>query len=40
MNDTVKPRKITTPVPAVVSEIKAEKDEDQKKYKPINMMVI
>lgn len=30
MNDTVKPRKITTPVPAVVSEIKAEKDEDQK----------
>ena len=30
MNDTVKPRKIATPVPAVVSEIKAEKDEDQK----------
>lgn len=30
MNDTVKPRKITTPVPAVVSELKAEKDEDQK----------
>lgn len=30
MNDTVKPRKIATPVPAVVSELKAEKDEDQK----------
>lgn len=30
MNDTVKPRKIATPVPAVVSEIKAEKDEVKK----------
>lgn len=30
MNDTVKPRKITIPMPAVVSEIKAEKDEDKK----------
>lgn len=30
MNDTVKPKKMVAPVPAVVSEIKAEKDEDQK----------
>lgn len=30
MNDTVKPKKITTPAPAIVSEIKLEKDEVQK----------